>query len=81
MNDPIRGQILVTDSLLTVTRPRQVVVHKIAETYLFGEDFKHGFFKKIILFSGIKIPHSFAIFFSKAKAFWKNAPQAPLPNV
>ena len=20
-------------------------------------------------------------FFSKAKAFWKNAPQAPLPNV
>ncbi len=43
MNDPIRGQILVTDSMLTVTRPRQVVVHKIAETYLFGEDFKRGF--------------------------------------
>ena len=43
MNDPILGQILVTDSMLTVTRPRQVVVHKIAETYLFGEDFKRGF--------------------------------------
>jgi hypothetical protein len=45
--------------------------------------------------SGIKIPHSFAVFFLKgppdsflesfreghSRAFWKNAPQAPLLNV
>jgi hypothetical protein len=31
--DPIRGQILMTDSLMTVTRPRQVVVHNIAKTF------------------------------------------------
>ena len=33
MTDPIRGQILLTDNLLTVTRPRQEVVHIIAETF------------------------------------------------
>ncbi len=33
LTDPIRGQMLVTGSLMTVPRPRQVVVHNIAETF------------------------------------------------
>ena len=38
--DPIRGQILLTDNLVTVTRPRQAVVHKIAETFRFRDGFQ-----------------------------------------
>ena len=47
---PHRGQILVTDTLVTVTRPRQVVVHINADPFISW---------------GIKIPHSFAIVFHK----------------
>ena len=47
---PHRGQILVTDTLVTVPRPRQVVVHISADPFIS---------------SGIKIPHFFGIVFYK----------------
>ncbi len=33
------------------------------------------------LLAALKYRTHLLFFFSKAKAFWKNAPQAPLPNV
>ncbi len=58
---------------------------KFLNTGLIDNTDQHGFLNSKYLYFYLEkkdaIISSFAIFFSKAKTFWKNAPQAPLLNV